>query len=91
MGFRKAFDTILSKLGVPPKFLSVLQQLHDGMQTTVVAGELQDQLWSEAKLCLGSVLFSLLHSAINFLFPLNTGHKVVHLEYCLDGSLLNIV
>ncbi len=40
----KAFDTInrellwknFSKLGVPPKFLSILRQLHDGMQARVL-------------------------------------------------------
>lgn len=52
----KAFDTInhemlwrrLSKLGVPPKFLSILQQLHDEMQARVLTGELQ------SRLCLGA-------------------------------------
>ncbi|CAM4708723.1 unnamed protein product [Leuciscus chuanchicus] len=47
----KAFDTInrellwnhLSKIGVPPKFLSILQQLHDGMQARVLTGELQSE------------------------------------------------
>ncbi|CAM4548073.1 unnamed protein product [Leuciscus chuanchicus] len=34
---------ILSKIGVPPKFLSILQQLHDGMQARVLTGELQSE------------------------------------------------
>lgn len=54
----------LSKLGVPPKFLSILQQLHDEMQARVLTGILQagvipGQCWSEARLCLGT---SPLHS-----------------------------
>ncbi len=47
----KAFDTInrdllwknLSKLGVPPKFLCILKQLHDGMQARVLTGQLQSE------------------------------------------------
>ena len=35
----------LSKLGVPPKFLSILQQLHDGMQARVLTGELRSEFF----------------------------------------------
>ena len=74
----KAFDTInrellwkhLSKLGVPPKFLSILQQLHDGMQARVLTGELQSEFF-EVKVgvkqgCVLAwvVLFNILLSAI---------------------------
>ena len=49
----KAFDSVnrellwkyLCKFGVPPKFLSILQQLHDGMQARVLTGELQSEFF----------------------------------------------
>ncbi|KAK0152198.1 LINE-1 retrotransposable element ORF2 protein [Merluccius polli] len=100
----KAFDTInrellwkhLSKLGVPPKFLSILQQLHDGMQARVLAGELQSQFF-EVKVgvkqgcVLAPVLFNIILSAITCLFHRVMGHEDgVHVEYRLDRSLFNI-
>ncbi|XP_035260113.1 uncharacterized protein LOC118220353 [Anguilla anguilla] len=100
----KAFDTInpeilwkqLSKLGVPPKFLSILQQLHDGMQARVLTGGLQSESFKvdvgvKQGCVLALVLFSLLLSAITHLFHHALGHRDgVHLEYRLDGSLFNI-
>lgn len=100
----KAFDTInhemllrqLSKLGVPPKFISILQQLHDGMQARVITGELQSEFFKmNVGVKLGCVLslelFNLLLSAITYLFHRDLGHKDgVHLKYRFDGSLFNI-
>ncbi len=101
---RKAFDTInrellwknLSKLGVPPKFLSILQQLHDGMQARVLTGELQSESFEvnvgvKQGCVLAPVLFNILLSAITCLFHRVMGHEDgVHVEYQLDGSLFNI-
>lgn len=42
----------LFKLGLPPKFFSILQQLHNRMQARV----LQDQRYGEARLCTGTGL-----------------------------------
>ncbi|XP_061574023.1 uncharacterized protein LOC133440720 [Cololabis saira] len=100
----KAFDTInremlwkqLDKLGVPPKFLSVLQQLHTGMQARVITGDLQSEPFKvntgvKQGCVLAPVLFNLLLSAITFLFNRALDHKDgVHLEYRLDGNLFNI-
>ncbi len=100
----KAFDTInrellwknLSKLGVPPKFLSILQQLHDGMQARVLTGELQSESFEVnfgvmQGCVLAPVLFNIFLSAITCLFHRVTGDEDgVHVEYRLDGSLLNI-
>ena len=100
----KAFDTInrellwkhLSKLGVPPKFLGILQQLHDGMQARVITGELQSELFGvnvgvKQGCVLAPVLFNLILSAVTCLLHRALGHEDgVHVEYRLDGSLLNI-
>lgn len=102
--FSKAFDTIsrkmlwrqLSKLGVLPKFISILQQLHDGMQARVLTEELQSEFFKvnvgvKLGYVLAPVLFGLLLSAITYLFHRDLGHKDgVHLEYHLDGNLFNI-
>ncbi|CAJ1066317.1 uncharacterized protein LOC109084930 [Xyrichtys novacula] len=99
----KAFDTVsrellwkqLSKLGVPSKFLSVLQQLYDGMQARVFTGELQSEFFRvnvEVKqgCVLAPVLFNLLLFAITCLFHRALDHNDgVHLQYRLDGSLFN--
>lgn len=100
----KAFDTInrellwkhLSKIGVPPKFLSILQQLHDGMQARVLMGELQSESFGvnvgvKQGCVLAPMLFNILLSAITCLFHRVLGHEDgVHVEYRLDGSLFNI-
>ncbi|XP_042591969.1 uncharacterized protein LOC109084930 [Cyprinus carpio] len=100
----KAFDTInrellwkhLSKIGVPPKFLSILQQLHDGMQARVLMGELQSESFGvnvgvKQGCVLAPMLFNILLSALTCLFHRVLGHEDgVHVEYRLDGSLFNI-
>ncbi len=100
----KAFDTInrellwknLSKLGVSPKFLSILRQLHDGMQARVLTGELQSESFEvnvgvKQGCVLAPVLFNIFLSAITCLFHRVMGHEDgVHVEYRLDGSLFNI-
>ncbi len=86
----------LSKLGVPPKFLSILQQLHDGMQARVLIGDLQSESFEvnaglKQGCVLAPVLFNILLSAITCLFHRVMGHEDgVHVEYRLDGSLFNI-
>jgi len=95
---RKAFNIInsemlwkqLSKLGVPPKFLSVLQQLHDGMQAKVLMGGLQSESFKVEASVLAPVLFNLLLSAITHLFHHALGYIVVSLEDHLNGSLFII-
>ncbi|KAL1246959.1 hypothetical protein QQF64_034303 [Cirrhinus molitorella] len=91
----KAFDTInreflwkyISKLGVPPKFLSILQQLRDGMQARVLIGELQSESFEvsvrvKQGCVLAPVLFNILLSAITCLFHCVMGHEDrVHVEY----------
>ena len=100
----KAFDTVnrellwkhLTKLGVPPKFLSILQQLHDGMQARVLTGELQSEFFEvnvgvKQGCVLAPVLFNILLSAVTCLFHRAMGQEDgVHVEYRLDGSLFNI-
>jgi len=100
----KAFDTInhellwkhLSKLRVPPKFLSILKQMHDGMQARVLMGELQSESFEvnvgvKQGCVLTPVLFNILLSAITCLFHRVMGHEDgVHVEYRLDGNLFNI-
>ncbi|KAF7654976.1 hypothetical protein LDENG_00062580 [Lucifuga dentata] len=77
----KAFDAIncemlwkqLSKLRAPPKFLSILQQLHDGMQARVLTGGLRSEPFEvnigvKQGCVLAPVLFNLFFSAITYLF-----------------------
>jgi len=57
----------LSKLGVPPKFLTILQQLHNGMQARVTTGEFQSEFFNvnvgvKQGCVLAPVLFNLLLS-----------------------------
>lgn len=86
----------LHKLGVPPKFLFILQQLHNGMQARVLMGGLQSDPFKvnvgvKQGCILAPVLFNLFLSPITCLFCRAMKHRDdVHLEYCLDGSLFNI-
>ncbi len=95
----KAFDTINHELlwkNLPPKFLSILQQLHDGMQARVLTGELQSESFEvnvgvKQGCVLALVLFNILLSAITCLFHRVMGHEDgLHVEYRLDSSLFNI-
>lgn len=76
----------LSKLGVPPKFLSILQQLHDGMQARVLTGNLQAELFQvNVGVKQGCVLAPVL------LTPRALRRSDgVPFKYRLDGSLFNI-
>lgn len=78
----------LSKLGVPPKFLSILQQLHDEMQARVLTGILQAELfqvnvvsWHQSSSL--SAISDLFHRALR-------RSDGVPFKYRLDGSLFNI-
>ena len=100
----KAFDTVnremlwklLCKLGVPAKFLSMLKQLHDGMQGRVLIGDLQSEFFRvnvgvKQGCVLAPVLFNIFLSTITYLFHRALGRSDgVHLEYRLDGNLFNI-
>ena len=100
----KAFDTVnrnllwdlLGRLGVPPKFLNTLRQLHDGMQACVRIGGQQSpsfnvKLGVRQGCVLAPVIFNLFLSAVTLL-----SHKAlgttdgIHLQFRLDGSLFNI-
>lgn len=100
----RAFDTInrellwkhLSKLGVPPKFLCILHQLHDGMQARVLTGELQSEFFKvnvgvKQGCVLAPVLFNILLSAVTCLFHRGMGQEDgVQVEYRLHRSFFNI-
>lgn len=86
----------LSKLGIAAKFISILEQLHDGRQARVLTGELQSQYFKlNAGVKQGCVLthaiFNLLFYAITHLFnhDLRDGDGV-HIENGLDRSLFDI-
>lgn len=86
----------VSKLEVPPKFISILREPHDWMQARVLAGELQSQYFKvnvvvKQGCVLASVLFNLLLSAVTHLFHHDLGdNDSVQMEYHLDESLFNI-
>ena len=90
----KAFDTVnrellwllLGKIGVPPKFKTVLRQLHDGMQARILVGGLQSEPFNVSMgVKQGCVLAvtKVLHSII--------GEEAgIGVRYRLDGNLFNI-
>lgn len=100
----KAFDTvnreilwqILEKFGVPPKFLNVLRQFHDGMQARVRVGSVLSEPFPVAVgvkqgCVLAPVLFNLFLAAVNLItHNIIDGYKGVKYEYRLDGSLFNL-
>lgn len=100
----KAFDTVnrellwvvLQKFGVPEKYLSVLRQLHDGMQARVRAGGLTSDPFPVAVgvkqgCILAPALFNLFLAAINLItHNIIGGYKGVKIEYRLDGNLFNL-
>lgn len=75
----KAFNTInceilwrqFSKLGVPPKFISILQQLRDEMQDRILTGRVhQGECCCEARLCLGEARLCLGAGVIHSIYSL---------------------
>ena len=100
----KAFDTVnrelmwqvLEKFGVPPKFLEILRQLHDGMQARVRVGSVLSEPFPVAVgvkqgCVLAPVLFNLFLAVINIVtHNAINGYKGVAVEYRLDGSLFDL-
>ena len=100
----KAFDTVprellwrvLSKLGVPNKFLKILQLFHSNMEASVtIAGSVSSSFPVERGVkqgdVLAPVLFNLYLSIVMSLFLESLrAEDGVDLEYWLDGSLFNI-
>lgn len=100
----KAFDTVnrsllwslLEKSGVPPKFLNILKQFHDGMQARVqTCNLLSDPFEVRVGVKQGCVLAPVLFNI--FLMALtNLSHAAldrnagVTIQYRLDGSLFNL-
>lgn len=100
----KAFDTVnrpmlwilLSKIGVPPKFLSILRQMHEGMQARVqTCGTLSEPFSVEVGVKQGCVLAPVLFS-VYLMALINIAHTAlgrdagITIQYRLDGSLFNI-
>ena len=101
---RKAFDTVnretmwqvLEKFGVPPKFLAILRQLHDGMQARVRVGNVLSEPFPVAVgvkqgCVLAPILFNIFLAAISIItHNVINGYKGVEVEYRLDGNLFNL-
>lgn len=100
----KAFDTVnrevmwqvLEKFGVPPKFLAILRQLHDGMHAQVRVGSVLSDPFPVAVgvkqgCVLAPVLFNLFLAAINIItHNIVNGYNGVKIEYRIDGNLFNL-
>ena len=101
---QKAFDTvnrellwiILEKFGTPPKFLTILKKLHDGMTATVLAsGERSEPFGIDVGVKQGCVIapviFNIFISTITLLSQdaIPQEDKVA-IQYRLDGSLFNL-
>ena len=102
MDLTKAFDTvsreglwrILGKLGCPPRFLSILQQLHIGQKGQVKHnGEFSDSFPIENGVEQGCVLAPSLF-AVFFSMMLREAkedlHEGVYIRFRTDGSVLNL-
>ena len=102
MDLTKAFDTvsreglwrILGKLGCPPRFLSILQQLHIGQKGQVKHnGEFSDSFPIENGVKQGCVLAPTLF-AVFFSMMLREAkedlHEGVYIRFRTDGSVLNL-
>ncbi|XP_061737900.1 uncharacterized protein LOC133539760 [Nerophis ophidion] len=83
-------------MGIPPKFLNILRQLHDGMRACVrIVGQQSPSFNVKVGVRQGCVLapviFNLFLSAVTLL-----SHKAlgttdgIHIQFRLDGSLFNI-
>ena len=100
----KAFDTVcrsilwqlLEKLGIPPKFLTVLKQFHEGMQVRVqVGGTLSDpfsiNIGVKQGCVLAPVIFNIFLMAVIHLCHNALGEEAgINISYRLDGSLFNL-
>ena len=102
MDLTKAFDTvsreglwrILGKLGCPPRFLSILQQLHIGQKGQVKHnGEFSDSFPIENSIKQGCVLAPTLF-AVFFSMILREAkedlHEGVYIRFRTDGSVFNL-
>ena len=102
MDLTKAFDTvtregmwrILGKLGCPPRFLSILQQLHIGQKGQVKHnGEFSDSFPIENGVKQGCVLAPTLF-AVFFSMMLREAkedlHEGVYIRFRTDGSVFNL-
>lgn len=101
---KKAFDTvprdllwkILTKYGVPPKFLNILQQFQTNMQAKVCIGGLESpsfpvEVGVKQDDVLAPVLFNIFISTVMTLAQNSlNAEDGIQLEYRLDGSLFNI-
>ncbi|CAM4561369.1 unnamed protein product [Leuciscus chuanchicus] len=100
----KAFDTIdrqvlwviLEKFGVPPRFLEILQQFHDGMQACVIVGTSRSpsfpvQVGVKQGCVLAPVIFNLFLAAVTLLSRNSLSpDDGVCLQFRLDGNLFNL-
>ena len=100
----KAFDTILrevlwlilEKFGTPPKFLSILEKLHENTQATVLAsGERSEPFNINAGVKQGCVIapviFNIFIAAVTILCNQSVPDEdKISIEYRLDGSLFNV-
>ncbi|XP_042243417.1 uncharacterized protein LOC121880327 [Homarus americanus] len=88
--------TVLSKFGVPPKFLKILKSFHEDMQACVLAGATKSKPCSievgvKQGCVLASVIFNLYLTA-EALISLNSmsDDDGVKMQFHLDGNLFNL-
>ena len=100
----KAFDTVsrellwklLEKLGIPPTFLTILQQFHEGMKAQVQVEGLQSSPFDvkvgvKQGCVLAPVLFNIFLLAVYQLTHTALGEEAgIGIQFRLDGNLFNI-
>ena len=100
----KAFDTVsrellwklLEKLGIPPTFLTILQQFHEGMKAQVQAEGLQSDPFDvkvgvKQGCVLAPILFIIFLLAVYQLTHAALGEQAgIGIQFRLDGNLFNI-
>ena len=99
----KAFDTVnrellwtvLERFGTPPKFLTILEKLHDNISASILAGGERSDLFNikigvKQGCVIAPVISNMFLTVITLLSHQRTAEDQISIRYRLDGSLFNL-